>query len=76
MTLKVDTCIVGSGIAGLLAANGLVEKNQSVLVVDKGRGVGGRMSVRRFANGTFDHGAQFFTVKDIRFASLVKKLKP
>jgi renalase len=42
-----------------------------VTVLDKGRGVGGRMATRRFGGGTFDHGAQFFTVRGDRFSDLV-----
>ena len=44
-----------------------------VIVVDKGRGVGGRMATRRVPSlsgeATFDHGAQFFTVRDDAFAA-------
>jgi predicted NAD/FAD-dependent oxidoreductase len=34
-----------------------------VVVVDKGRSVGGRLATRRVAGGRADHGAQFFTVR-------------
>ena len=55
--------IIGAGLSGLNAANQLVASGHEVTVVDKGRGIGGRMATRRFAGGTFDHGAQFFTVR-------------
>ena len=47
-----------------------------VEVLDKGRGIGGRMATRwieteNAAKGFFDHGAQFFTVRDPRFQSFV-----
>lgn len=69
--------IVGAGISGLLAATELARAGWSVTVLDKGRGVGGRMATRRLeANGsptgTFDHGAQFFTVRGERFGGLVE----
>ena len=60
--------IVGGGIAGLAAANRLVEAGCRVRVFDKGRGPGGRMSTRRWDDGRrFDHGAQYFTARDPAF---------
>jgi renalase len=64
--------IVGAGISGLLAANALQREGWDVTVLDKGRGVGGRMATRRLGGGTFDHGAQFFTVRDDRFSDIVE----
>jgi renalase len=63
--------VVGAGIAGLLAARELAAAGWRIVVLDRGRGVGGRMATRRVANGTFDHGAQFFTVRGERFGRLV-----
>jgi renalase len=64
--------VVGAGISGLLAARTLNERGWTVTVLDKSRGVGGRMATRRVGEGNFDHGAQFFTVRDERFAGLVE----
>ena len=64
--------IVGAGISGLLAARTLDQEGWTVTVLDKGRGVGGRMATRRIGRGNFDHGAQFFTVRGERFAGLVE----
>ena len=63
--------IIGAGMAGLSAARLLRDANLPVLVLDKGRGVGGRMATRRFGHGRADHGAQFFTVRDRQFAQRV-----
>jgi renalase len=65
--------VVGAGISGLLAARELAAAGWRVVVLDKGRGVGGRMATRRLENGTFDHGAQFFTVRSDRFGKLVQE---
>jgi renalase len=64
--------IVGAGISGLLAARTLNQEGWTVTVLDKGRGVGGRMATRRIGRGNFDHGAQFYTVRGERFAGLVE----
>ena len=70
---RARTCvIVGAGISGLLAANALQREGWDVTVLDKGRGVGGRMATRRVGGGTFDHGAQFFTVRGDRFFAFVE----
>ena len=67
--------IVGAGIAGLACAHGLTAQGHDVVLLDKGRGPGGRMSTRRMAtpHGTacFDHGAQYFTMRDNDFRSQV-----
>jgi len=64
--------VVGAGISGLLAARALQREGWDVTVLEKGRGVGGRMATKRVGEGTFDHGAQFFTVRGERFAGLVE----
>lgn len=71
MKHKHDVLIVGAGISGLLAAQSLVQANYDILVVDKGRSVGGRMATRRIGPGRADHGAQFFTVRAPEFQKLV-----
>ena len=64
--------IIGAGISGLLAADALQREDWDVTVLDKGASVGGRMATRRVGRGTFDHGAQFFTVRGERFSDLVE----
>jgi renalase len=65
--------VIGAGIAGLAAAGKLQHCGYQVQVFDKGRGVGGRISVRREPPFEFDHGAQYFTVRDERFAQQVRQ---
>jgi predicted NAD/FAD-dependent oxidoreductase len=55
---EADCIVIGAGMAGLTAAIALQQAGRSVLVLDKGRGVGGRMATRRVGGGAVDHGAQ------------------
>jgi len=66
-----DCLVIGAGISGLLAAQALRVAGYRVLVVDKGRGVGGRMACRRVGTAHIDHGAQFFTCRSAEFGALV-----
>ncbi len=59
--------IVGAGICGLVAGRRLVDSDVDVVLVDKGRSVGGRLATRRIGDATVDHGAQFFTVRTPAF---------
>jgi predicted NAD/FAD-dependent oxidoreductase len=65
--------IVGAGLAGLLAGRQVQADGHEVVLFDKGRSAGGRLATRRIGAGTLDHGAQFFTVRDERFATLVRE---
>ena len=66
-----DLIILGSGIAGLAAARLAEKDNKSVLVVDKGRRLGGRVSTRRKNGFLFNHGAQFVTARGNKFSALL-----
>ncbi len=63
--------VVGAGISGLLLASALRARGESVIVLEKSRGMGGRLATKRVGNAVFDQGAQFFTAKDSRFSELV-----
>lgn len=73
MNQKESVLVIGAGISGLLIANALNGSGYQVKVLDKGRGVGGRMSTKRFASGRVDHGAQFFTARGESMKSLVTR---
>ena len=72
-----DILIIGGGMAGLSAATALAAVGQRIIVLDKGRGPGGRMAARRAEIGGeqvgFDHGAQYFTARDPRFQAEVAR---
>lgn len=70
-----DILIIGGGMAGLSAAQALAHTGRRIVVLDKGRGPGGRMATRRMevAGETlrFDHGAQYFTARDAAFRETI-----
>jgi predicted NAD/FAD-dependent oxidoreductase len=68
-----DVLIVGAGICGVSAAVELSRAGRRVMVVDKSRGVGGRMATRRIGGAVFDHGAQFITTRSERFTRNMKE---
>ena len=67
--------IIGAGMAGLACAQALRVAGHAPVLFDKGRGPGGRMATRRIATAAgeamFDHGAQYFTVRDAGFQAQV-----
>jgi renalase len=73
----VKVLVVGAGMTGLAAARALQAGGHAVVVFEKGRRPGGRIATRRILDGeadrpelsalAFDHGAQYFTVRDTRF---------
>lgn len=65
--------IIGAGMAGTTLATYL-RKDQQVTIFEKARSVGGRMSNRRAANYSFDHGAQFFSAKSKEFQEFLQPL--
>ena len=59
--------VIGAGIAGIACARTLMQAGHQVTVFEKSRRPGGRMATRDTEFGSFDHGAQYFTVRDARF---------
>lgn len=63
-----NIAVVGAGMAGVVCARTLVQAGQRVTLFEKSQGFGGRMATRQTEFGGFDHGAQYFTVRDKRFS--------
>ena len=59
--------VVGAGIAGISCARTLAQAGANVRVFEQAAQVGGRMTSCDTSFGTFDHGAQYFTIRDPRF---------
>jgi len=69
----VRIAIIGAGIAGLTAANRLLDVGATCTVFDKSRGLGGRMATRHIGTLAFDHGAQYITARGAQFQSLLQR---
>lgn len=66
--------ILGAGMTGLSAARILTQNGHEVTLLDKGRGVGGRMSTRKIELAKADHGAQYFSAKSPEFRLFIDEL--
>ena len=74
--------IIGAGLAGATCAQQLQQAGCEVVVFDKARGVGGRLSTRRVTHEpvglggliplTFDHGAQYLTAHSPDFLAFLQ----
>jgi len=64
--------VVGAGMAGVACARTLVQAGHHVTVFERETEVGGRMASEPTPFGMFDSGAQYFTVRDPRFALVLE----
>ncbi|CAH0994002.1 Renalase [Emticicia aquatica] len=72
--MKKNCIVIGAGISGLVAAHELIKNDWKVTVLDKGKGVGGRMATRRAGEARFDHGAQYFSTKTPDFRDFTQTI--
>lgn len=63
--------IVGAGMAGVVCARTLVQAGHEVSLFEKAARPGGRMASLQTPFGSFDAGAQYFTVRDARFEEVL-----
>lgn len=70
-----EVIIIGAGLSGLSCARVLQQAGKDVLLLDKARGVGGRVCTRRFEGRIFNHGAQYVTAKGASFSNVLRKLE-
>ena len=63
--------IIGAGMAGIACARTLVQAGHRVTVFEKSHQAGGRTATIDSPFGNFDAGAQYFTVRDPRFARAI-----
>lgn len=65
--------ILGAGITGISCARKLTDFGHDVVLIDKGRGIGGRMATRRAGDYHFDHGVQYIEAQREAFENLLFK---
>ncbi len=51
--------VIGAGLSGLTAARRLHQAGYRVRIVDKSRGLGGRLATRRLGSTAIDHGCRY-----------------
>lgn len=68
------TLVIGAGLAGLTAARHLADEGHDVLIIEKSRSPGGRVTTRRSDGGEFDHGAQYMTSRTPELNAVVNRL--
>lgn len=66
--------IIGGGFCGLYLAKNL-QKNHEVHVLEKSRGVGGRLATRYATPFEFDHGAPYFKASSPEFIEFCNQLE-
>ncbi|NJM19717.1 MAG: NAD(P)-binding protein [Richelia sp. SL_2_1] len=69
-----NVAVIGAGMAGLVCAQQLTQAGYSVRVIDKSRGVGGRVATRRLFETKADHGACYLKPKGEVLQGLVNLL--
>jgi renalase len=69
-----ETIIIGTGITGLTCARSLVRSGQSPTLIDKSKGLGGRLATRRFNDTHADHGVCYLKPKSDRFQHWIDNL--
>ncbi|RKD23953.1 hypothetical protein BEP19_05905 [Ammoniphilus oxalaticus] len=68
--------VIGGGISGIMAARTLIDSGEeNVLLLERSRDLGGRMTTREFAGAKFDHGSQYFTAQTELFKKVVANWK-
>lgn len=69
-----DVAVIGAGISGLTCAQQLHASGYKVVVIEKSRGVGGRVATRRLYETFADHGACYLNPQEEELQKLVKIL--
>lgn len=71
---QVEIAIIGAGITGLTCAWMLQQAGYQVVVLEKSRGVGGRMATRRIQGAIVDHGTCCLSSQGELFRHLLQDL--
>jgi renalase len=74
LNTTVDVAIVGAGLAGLTCANKLKQAGLKVVVLEKSRGLGGRVDTRRLHDTCVDRGLHCLEVQGEQTQLLIEQL--
>ena len=75
-----DVAVIGAGLSGIVCARRLVSAGYSVCILDKSRGLGGRMATRRISEQQgneqlrVDHGLRYWQAKSPGLQTLTEEL--
>jgi renalase len=69
-----EIAVIGAGIAGLTCARRLQQAGKRVVLIDKSRGLGGRLATRRLAGTHADHGVCYLQPKGDLFRQWIEEL--
>jgi renalase len=69
-----NTLIIGTGTAGLTCAQQLTRSGQTPTLIDKSKGLGGRLATRRLNNTHADHGVCYLKPKSESFGRWIDDL--
>lgn len=73
-TKQADVAIVGAGLAGITCGQALRQLGYTVVLLEKSRGLGGRVATRRLAETCADHGAKFIEPQGEQTQQLIEQL--
>lgn len=72
--MTIDVAVIGAGLAGLICAQQLKQAGYQVVVVEKSRGLGGRLATRRLQGTSADHGVPYLENQGPLSQSLIHSL--
>lgn len=70
----VDVAIVGAGLSGLICGRSLAQQGFQTLILEKSRGLGGRMATRRIDTASVDHGVRYLDPQGPHTQNLIQQM--